>query len=540
LPRLRKGRDKIKTLILAEKPAVAEHMTVALGVPAVAARGHLLELKPVSRRWNPPYFELKWVPKVAAVKLLDDLVDAIREADEVVVGTDYDEEGQLLARNILQHADVEPSSVVRMKFSSLEPEEISKAYNSPIKFDMNIAYAAECRHHLDWYFGQNISKTLTQISGNRTGRRGLTPVGRVQSPTLFHLVKKEREIDGFVPRDVWWAEMYGLDSSTVFRVGSLRFGTKANVENFVKNTQAVAVDRREYVREVEHFAPNADDIIEECLRMGIQADIANRILRDLFQDAFISYPGTESQKYKGVDTRKYLRRIAAAVPLAKEALELGLPPREGPADDPAHPAIYAIKPYPEKKGLYATIWNIVAEKFVQCHLPPEKFIEVETDIQIGEETVRCSGKLPDQFDVRYNVEKRKTRPPSRHGAEDVYSFMREVDIGTKDTRTVTLSKLFGTYVHQTSEGLFVSSKGMRVANCLEHLAGDLVSVDLTRRFEKLVKDVRSRKQSMNEVLKEGKRSVTKLVKKLQDNKEEVARLLSGSGNTKNIEAQLGG
>lgn len=151
------------SLIVAEKPPASRRIKRATGVHTLAAVGHLLELRKKQRRWTPPYFDIEWQPRKRTLKRLGKIVEALQSADDIYIATDYDPEGQLIALNILRHADVDPGGVKRMKFSSLEQEMLQQAFQNLVPFDLNLALSAEVRHYLDWYFGKNLSKVLTVI-----------------------------------------------------------------------------------------------------------------------------------------------------------------------------------------------------------------------------------------------------------------------------------------------------------------------------------------------------------------------------------------
>jgi len=527
----------LKTGILAEKPQAAVRLREALGVRTVAALGHLLSLTkkgPRWMRWNPPYFDIGWAPPKEDSALrnrLEKIVRKLKEVDEVYVGTDYDVEGQLVALNILRYAGISPESVKRMKFSSLEKEELERAYNNPVEFDTNLALAAETRHFLDWYFGQNISKVLTQIFRKhriRKGRKVLTPSGRVQSPTLHYLAQRERKISEFASKEVWLADVQGVDDDrNFFSITSFSFDEEEDAHAFAELYRRGVVDAiKEFSYEISYLPPNKDYVMKEALDLGISADVIDAILQDLYLDALISYPRTDSQKYleHGVDTQKYLERLTDVFPEAKEAL--GRPPREGEETD-IHPAIYPIRPYYET-DLRGVVWKMIAEAFVKCHLPPEEREYKVTYVKIGSKTYSCHENPDldegDGFDLVYKIDKGRTSPPSRFDQRNVYDWMTNEEIGTRDTRSQILSNLLETYVYETSDGLYVTSKGMKIVDVLSKFSPDLIDVDLTRKFGEYVESVKSG-TSPETVLEEGRKAVTRIVDVLYSNEAEIVKLL---------------
>lgn len=508
-------------LILAEKPIAGNKIHDFLGRKTVPAVGHLLELKAKSRKWSPPYFDLEWTVRKKEVDRLNKIIKNLKEATDIYIATDYDVEGQLIAYNILKEAEINPAVVQRMKFSSLELGAIKNAYDNPIPFDENMALSAEIRHMLDWYFGMNISKALTELLKEKQGIRRyyLTPVGRVQTPVLHQLVVKEKEINLFIAKDEWVISLKGVYADNkIFSITELKSDTEKAVNAYANALSHGVIDHiatSEY--ETEVYPPNKDYVVTECLNQGISADVVDFVLQDLYLDGLISYPRTTSNQYKvhGVDTQVYLKRLFDVLPIANEAV--GREPREG-KEIGVHPAIYPIMPYHEK-DLKGIVWNIIAEAFIKSHLPPEVHEVTNTYVNIDGEIKKAYDNPDleegDEFDVVYKIKKRKSFPPSRLKQGDVYQWMIEINLGTVDTRTQTLSKLMRTYVFQTKAGLYTSSKGIQVCDTLTKFYPDIINESLTRRFEKHIESVKEGAE-IEPILSEGRKIVTEIVKKIKE------------------------
>ena len=508
-------------IILAEKPIAGNKLRDALGIKAIPAVGHLIELKPKSRKWTPPYFDLEWIVRKKEADRLNKIVLRLKESDEIYIATDYDAEGQLIAYNILRECGIKPSSVHRMKFSSLETDALTSAFQKVIPFDEDFALSAEIRHKLDWYFGMNISKALTELLKEKQGIRRyyLTPVGRVQTPVLHKLVLKEKEISKFTAKDEWVIYLRGIyNDNKFFTITNYRFDTKKEVVEFASYLTEGTIDRIDEEKwENVVYPPNKDFVVTECLRQGISSNVVDFVLQDLYLDGLISYPRTTSNQYgiHGVNTQKYLERLKGIVPGVDKAL--GKEPREG-NEVGVHPAIYPIMPYTEK-DLKGVVWNIIAESFVKSHLPPEVNIKTVTYVNIGGSPERAYDnpdlEKDDEFSIVHQIVKRKSSPPARLSEREIYGWMVEHNLGTVDTRTQTLTKLLRTYVFQTGSGLYTSSRGVQVCDTLAKMYADIVGVALTRRFEKLIASVQ-KGAKMGPILDEGKKTVTEIVNKIKE------------------------
>ena len=209
-------------VIICEKPKASEKIASALSKNSVkkrykkvsyyefeengnkttvlAAVGHLYSLAPRNKK-QARLFDVEWVPlyeKDKQKKYVKDYVDAIKKvsknADKFVHACDYDIEGTLIGYNALKYACGEKSfdNAVRMKFSTLTDEDITAAYENPLDIDFNQVDSGIARHVLDFLFGVNISKSLTDSVMKATKRYIQLSAGRVQTPTLAILENEKK------------------------------------------------------------------------------------------------------------------------------------------------------------------------------------------------------------------------------------------------------------------------------------------------------------------------------------------------------------
>ncbi|MBT9507450.1 DNA topoisomerase III [Rhodoferax sp.] len=227
----------MKTLVIAEKPSVAQDIVRAL-TPSVgkfekhdeyfesdtyvvsSAVGHLVEIQApeefdVKRgKWSfanlpviPPHFDLKPVDKTktrlnAVVKLAKR-----KDVDKLVNACDAGREGELIFRLIEQYAGgAKPlgKPVSRLWLQSMTPQAIRDGFGAlRTNAQMQpLADAARCRSEADWLVGINGTRAMTAFN-SRDGGFFLTTVGRVQTPTLSVVVEREEQIRKFISRDYW-------------------------------------------------------------------------------------------------------------------------------------------------------------------------------------------------------------------------------------------------------------------------------------------------------------------------------------------------
>lgn len=216
-----------KTLIIAEKPSVAGDIARALGgfhkgdgqyergdAIVSNARGHLVEIfskaaEEGGKSLNdlpliPDRFELR--PTADAGPQLRRLVSLMNDpaVTEVVNACDAGREGELIFRLIYDYAKCR-KPMQRMWLQSMTDGAIREAWQGKrpgVEFD-GLGHAARCRSEADWLLGINGSRGVTRLHERQNGAYESMAVGRVQTPTLAIVVKRENEIRHFVPKDYW-------------------------------------------------------------------------------------------------------------------------------------------------------------------------------------------------------------------------------------------------------------------------------------------------------------------------------------------------
>lgn len=218
-----------KSLIIAEKPSVANDIAKALGGFArkddyfesddfvlSSAVGHLVEIgmpeeEEVKRgKWTfthlpaiPTQFALKPIEKTEPrLKLLLKLIKR-KDVTGLINACDAGREGELIFRYIVQYAAAK-KPISRLWLQSMTPKAIKDGFKS-LRDDADmlpLAAAATCRSESDWLVGINGTRAMTAFN-SKSGGFQLTTVGRVQTPTLAILVEREEKIKAFVSRDFW-------------------------------------------------------------------------------------------------------------------------------------------------------------------------------------------------------------------------------------------------------------------------------------------------------------------------------------------------
>ena len=279
----------MKTLVIAEKPSVAQDIVRALTPIAgkfekhdehfesdkyvvTSAVGHLLEIQApeefdVKRgKWSfahlpviPPHFDLKPMDKTKT--RLNAIVKQAKRKDvsAIINACDAGREGELIFRLIQQYSKVK-LPVQRLWLQSMTPQAIRDGFTS-LRSDeqmLPLANAARCRSEADWLVGINGTRAMTAFN-SRDGGFFLTTVGRVQTPTLSVVVEREEKIRKFVSRDYFevhavFAAQAGEYPAKWFDPNWKKAAANAAAGNLEEHDAELKADRLWNLREAQAIA----------------------------------------------------------------------------------------------------------------------------------------------------------------------------------------------------------------------------------------------------------------------------------------------
>jgi DNA topoisomerase III len=310
-------------VILTEKPSVARDIAAYIGAKqrhdgyfegngyqVTWAFGHLISLKdpdeydPALKKWSlttlpfiPTQFQLKVVDDKGIRKQFGIIKKLFKAAEEIICGTDAGREGELIFRYIVTMTECEHKPWKRLWLSSLTDEALHAAFQDlKLGSDYNNLYAAaKCRSESDWIVGLNATRNFTV----RYGRGNiLWSIGRVQTPVLAMIVKRDDDIRHFKPEPFW--ELFTKYREVAFKLKGDRFQTKEAAEtvyNKVKN-HLFQIDKIESKKENEH-PPLLYDLTElqreMNRRQGMTAADTLQIVQTLYEQKLITYPRTDSR-----------------------------------------------------------------------------------------------------------------------------------------------------------------------------------------------------------------------------------------------------
>ena len=404
------------------------------------------------------------------------------EADRIIIATDYDREGELIGVEALdiilseiRHLDRKPQ-ILRAKFSALTGEEIRQAFSDPITVDYNLADSAEAREEIDLIWGAVLTRFFS-LAAHRYGKNFLS-IGRVQTPTLALIVKREKEIMEFKPEPYWRILVTFFKKGAFqgeYEGGNIREEeTARNIFNAINGKDGVTKEFEKHLERIGKPSPfNTTDFLREASRIGVPPAKAMSIAELLYTRGYISYPRTDNTVYqRSISLRSVLNKLVGSEfseDVKKVLSQEKIVPSRGRTEAMDHPPIYPVNAVKKGvlKGDYAKIYELILRRFLATlYIAGEREIK-EALITIGEHNFKTRGvritnpgwlelypyRRIEEFyhpdlekgeavkATEWNMVKEETKPPRRYDMASLLKTMEELSLGTKSTRHDIIGKL---------------------------------------------------------------------------------------------------
>jgi DNA topoisomerase-1 len=195
-----KAKKAGRSLVIVESPTKQKTIAKFLGsgYTIVATLGHIRDLPSRTLGVDEENgFEPQYVILPKAKKVIPSLKEAIKNADQVYLATDFDREGEAIAWHVAEALKVPKDRMSRITFHEITPDAIKESLANPREVDMTLVHSQQARRILDRLVGYKLSPLLWSKV-----RKGLS-AGRVQSVALRLLVEREREIQEFKSQAYW-------------------------------------------------------------------------------------------------------------------------------------------------------------------------------------------------------------------------------------------------------------------------------------------------------------------------------------------------
>ena len=471
-----------------------------------------------------PY--LVWAPieKTPAEKgIIRSLKNLAKKADSVVIGTDFDREGELIGSDALrQIREVAPDvPVSRARYSAFTKAEIDHAFNNLVELDQDLADAGESRQYIDLIWGAVLTRYLT--TARFSGFGNTRSAGRVQTPTLALVVERERERMTFKPEDYWVISgeaSHGEEEPFKVSHTTARFWDKdaadaayANVAG-AKEARVTAVERKS--RTQRPPAPfNTTSLQAAAAAEGISPARTMRLAESLYMDGLISYPRVDNTVYpSSLDLKDCVRTISKVpqyAPTCKALLSQSkLTATRGKQETTDHPPIYPTGAAdPEKLQPAAwKLYNLIARRFLATLMGPATIEGTKVTFDVNGEPFQASGnvlanpgfrsiypyglkkddQLPelhegDVCDVRkMDLLAKQTEPPARYSQGKLIQEMEKRGLGTKSTRASIIDTLYQRK-YLKNDPCEPSQLGMAIIDALNTYAPRITTPEMTSELE---------------------------------------------------------
>lgn len=433
-------------LIIAEKPSLGRAIAAALPNPQKKDQGfikcgngdvvtwcigHLLEqVEPDAyddryKKWNladlpivPEQWQLR--PRKTSSKQLTVIRKLLKDATQIVHAGDPDREGQLLVDEVIEYCKVSKAkkeSMERLLISDLNLPAVKRAL-SQMRSNRDfipLSISALARSRADWLYGMNMTRAYTML-GQKAGYQGVLSVGRVQTPVLGLVVRRDEEIENFIPKDY-----FTLHALIPYQNNGQSFDIRArwkpseackpwqdeegrvlnrklveNVANRIANQPATVTESQQ--KQSKQAAPLPYSLsalqIDASKRFGMSAQQVLDTCQSLYEKhKLITYPRSDS-RYLPKD--HYSQRESVVDAIANNAKELqggaqgaDLSLKSKAWNDSKVDAHHAIIPTPKKSsvnGLSANemkIYQQIARQYLMQFYPPAIFADAKLVFDIA-------------------------------------------------------------------------------------------------------------------------------------------------------------
>ncbi|PSQ36323.1 DNA topoisomerase I [Halobacteriales archaeon QS_9_70_65] len=496
------------------------------------------------------------------VRTLQELAEA---ADEAVIATDYDREGELIGKEAFELIEsVTDVPVRRVRFSSITQTEVKSAFADPDGLDFELAAAGEARQVIDLLWGAALTRFLS-LSAGRLGDDFIS-VGRVQSPTLKLIVDREREIEAFEPDDYWelfaalqdgesFEAQYfhradGTENERVWNEAD----AEAALDDLEAAEEAVVESVRRRRRTDEPPTPfDTTAYIGAAGSIGLSAQKAMSVAEELYTAGYVTYPRTDNTVYPDdLDPEALLEAFVGHPPFGEDAealLDGAVEPTSGDEETTDHPPIHPTGEVPGRQELSDdewTVYELVVRRFLATVADPAEWEHLKVIADADDRLLKANGKrlveagyhdvypygsatenhVPavEEGDVlgvdEARLEAKQTQPPRRRGQSRLIEEMADRGLGTKSTRHHTLEKLYDRgYIE--SDPPRPTRLARAVVEAAEQFADRVVDEEMTAQLEADMQAIADGEADLEEVTGESREMLRRIFEELHDSREAV-------------------
>jgi len=406
-----------RSLLIVESPSKARTLKKYLGrnFEVLASYGHVRDLEAKEGAVDPEHdFRLRYAPVEKNAKHVDAIARAARDADQVLLATDPDREGEAIAWHLSEllrsKKSLKSRPVKRVVFYEITESAVKDGVRHPRGILMPLVNAQQARRALDHLVGFNLSPLLWKKIGPSLS------AGRVQSPALRLIVEREQEIENFKTREYWTVHLDSHKGKEKFgarlsqykgkKIEQFSITTEAQqqavVDDIVKNAKGGATVRK-VERKPKSRYPSAPFITstlqqEAVRKLGMSAERAMRTAQQLYEGieieggtvGLITYMRTDSTNLAAEalqEIRRYIAEHFSAEYLPKSAVHYRSKSKNAQeAHEGIRPTSISRTPEQvqghltsEQARLYEMIWK----RTLACQMSPARFDTTAVDLSVG-------------------------------------------------------------------------------------------------------------------------------------------------------------
>lgn len=521
-----------QTLVIVESPAKAKTIEKYLGTgyKVMSSIGHVRDL-PKSNN-DAVDIEGGFVPRYIVSsgkhKVIEGLQKAAAKADEVLLASDPDREGEAIAWHVAELIKKHNKNLKRVAFNEITKDAVTEAIAHPREIDLHLKEAQEARRVLDRLVGYDLSGLIW-----KKVRYGLS-AGRVQSPALRIVMEREREIRAFIPEDYFVLTAHLAQNKNVIPFGcTIEPKEAAEAERIKKVGEAhdwkiISIKESEAKRAPR--PPFTTSTLQQVAstRLGFSPSRTMGAAQKLYEAGHITYMRTDSPTLSAQAQKQIIALLHADY--GKEYVE---PRQYKTKSKSAQEAHEAVRPTnfgkrsagstADQKALYELIWErAVSSQMADAVLKRTKLLanvtdskETIPDFAVNGSRVIFDGWLKVDRRARgedtevpklhegdtltckkVDVEAKQTQPPSRYSEAGLIKELEKRGIGRPSTYASIMNTITERgYVTKEGRTLIPTDTGDVVSSFLEEHFTDYISDDFTSEMEDELDDIATGERS---------------------------------------------
>ncbi len=537
-------------LVIVESPSKAKTIEKYLGkgFTVRASVGHIRDL-PKSNK-DAVDVEGGFVPRYQIVKekqkVIDELQEEAEKADEVILATDPDREGEAIAWHLAQAIGLKKPK--RIVFHEITEAAVKEALANPRKIDEELVRAQEARRVLDRLFGYDLSGLIW-----KKVRYGLS-AGRVQSPALRILMEREREIRAFIPEKFWVisADVKANPPTGGGEVFTVTCAEEPRDEKEAERILKAAKTKEWSVKSVDETeasrsarGPFTTSTLQQVAstRLGFSPSRTMGVAQKLYEAGHITYMRTDSMNLSKDAQDKLVK--TALDEFGEKYAEARVYKTKSKSAQEAHEAIRPTDPTKrsagnneEQKKLYALIRaralssQMTDAKILRTKIKANVEGDSIPDFSANGSRVIFDGWLAADPDARgedvelpkvaagdaltlvaANTEGKETQPPARYSEAGLVKELEARGIGRPSTYASIIRTLeTRNYVEKQGRTLIPTATGDVVSSFIEQNFGEYISDTFTAEMEDELDQIAEGKREYEKTLRDFYTPFTKAVK----------------------------